>query len=66
MSGTKKIKDFFIDEKIPLAKRDKIPVFTTSDHEIFSLGSLRIDDRYKVTDKTTNIIMVEIKDLKED
>ncbi|MGM0501306.1 MAG: tRNA lysidine(34) synthetase TilS [Bacillota bacterium] len=66
MSGTKKVKDFLIDEKIPLFKRDQIPVFTTAKQNIFYLGKLRIDDKYKVTNQTENILMIEIIELEED
>ena len=66
MSGTKKVKDFFIDHKVPLVKRDRIPVFTTNDENIFCLGKLRIDDNYKVTDQTEKILMIETSNLEED
>lgn len=32
--GTKKLKDFFIDRKIPLSERDRIPILVTKDGEI--------------------------------
>ncbi|MBM7557172.1 tRNA lysidine(34) synthetase TilS [Halanaerobacter jeridensis] len=66
MSGTKKLKDFFIDEKIKRNKRDKIPIFTTATGDIFWVSQLRIDEKYKVTNKTDEILMIEIKNLKED
>ncbi len=46
MGNFKKVKDFFIDEKVPLFLRNKIPVFT-SENEIIWLGGMRIDDRFK-------------------
>ncbi len=60
MKGSKKIKDFMIDEKISLSKRDKVPIFTTLDDEIFWLGGLRVDDRFKVTSQTEKILMIQI------
>ena len=30
MSGTKKLKDFMIDEKIPNSQRDSVPLIVTS------------------------------------
>ena len=66
MSGTKKIKDFFIDQKIARDKRDEIPIFTSETGEIFWVSQLRIDEKYKVTNQTDEILMIEIKNLKED
>ncbi len=62
LDGSKKIKDFLIDEKVPAFKRDKIPIFTTLDDEIFWVGGYRIDDRFKITDETENILVIEIID----
>jgi tRNA(Ile)-lysidine synthase len=41
MNGSKKVKDIFIDEKIPRAKRDKWPVITDANHEIIWLPGLK-------------------------
>ena len=46
MKGVKKLKDFFIDEKIPRFLRKKVPVFETRDGIIW-LGGLRMDNRFK-------------------
>jgi tRNA(Ile)-lysidine synthase len=60
MKGSKKVKDFLIDEKIPINKRDKVPIFTTLDGDIFWVGGLRVDDRFKITDETEKILIIEI------
>lgn len=60
LNGSKKIKDFLIDEKVPVFKRDKIPIFTTLNDEIFWIGGYRIDDRFKITDNTEKILIIEI------
>ena len=46
MRGAKKLKDFFIDEKIPRFLRKKVPVFETRDGIIW-LGGLRTDNRFR-------------------
>ena len=46
MRGAKKLKDFFIDEKIPRFLRKKVPVFETRDGIIW-VGGLRTDNRFK-------------------
>ncbi len=66
LSGSKKVKDFLIDEKVPRWKRNQIPIFVTPDGEIFWVGTLRIDDRFKVTNSTEQILAIEINNLKEE
>jgi len=56
----KKLKDFFIDEKLPLEERDLVPILTSSDDIIWVIG-YRIDDRYKVMPSTKNVLRVLVK-----
>lgn len=60
MQGSKKLKDFLIDEKVPRKERDYLPVFTTSKGDIFAVGDLRIDDKFKITNQTEKILVLEI------
>ena len=46
MKGAKKLKNFFIDEKIPRFLRKKVPVFETRDGIIW-VGGLRTDNRFR-------------------
>lgn len=62
MKGKKKIKDFFIDEKIPRDKRDKIPLIVDEEDVLWVVG-YRISDKYKITDDTERVL--EIKALFE-
>lgn len=57
--GTKKLKDFFIDEKVPLERRYKIPVLVSKDKIVWVAG-YRIDDRFKVTDDTEHVLMLKV------
>ncbi|MEQ9619273.1 MAG: tRNA lysidine(34) synthetase TilS [Deltaproteobacteria bacterium] len=50
MKNRKKLKNYFIDCKIPRFLRYRIPVFT-SNGEIMWLGGLRIDERFKLKNK---------------
>lgn len=61
MKGKKKLKDFFIDEKIPVFLRDEIPVFLADD-EIFCVGQMRVSENYKADKNTTSILKIEISD----
>ncbi len=65
VSGFKKLKDFFIDEKVPRYERDKILIFE-DDEKIIWVGGMRIDNRVAI-DKatTTNILRIEIEELSE-
>lgn len=60
MKGHKKIKDFFIDLKVPLNDRRSTPLLVHDD-EIFWVCGYRIDDRYKVTPDTKTILKCKIK-----
>ena len=59
MSGMKKLKNFFIDEKVPRASRDSIPVLTDAGNIIWVVGR-RIDDRFKITADTKTQLTVII------
>jgi tRNA(Ile)-lysidine synthase len=50
MKTRKKIKDLFIDEKIPRFLRSRIPIFL-SKGQIMWVGGLRMDERFKVRKK---------------
>ncbi len=64
MDGHKKIKDFFIDKKVPDYMRDKIPiVFDEKDNLIWVCG-YRLDERFKLEKDSKKTIL--IKYYKED
>jgi tRNA(Ile)-lysidine synthase len=57
MSGSVKLKDYFISRKIPLQKRRSLPLLLSNNDIIWIIGE-RIDDRFKVTDKTRRFLAV--------
>jgi tRNA(Ile)-lysidine synthase len=59
MMGTKKLQDFFIDEKIPLEEREKIPLLESGGRIIWVAG-WRLDEHAKVTEKTQKIVRFEL------
>ncbi len=59
MSGTKKLKDFFIDEKIPGASRNSVPILTDENDILWIIGC-RIDDRFKITADTKTMFTVTV------
>jgi tRNA(Ile)-lysidine synthase len=63
LSGTKKLKDYLIEQKIPSRQRDLVPVVVDGQGILWLAGLGRIADRVKITAKTKNIL--EIRILKE-
>jgi tRNA(Ile)-lysidine synthase len=59
MKGHKKVKDLFIDLKIPSEIRALTPIVTTQNDPVWICG-YRIDDRFKVTPVTERILKVTI------
>lgn len=55
LKGTKKLHDIFIDEKVPISKRDKIPLILAQSKIAWVVG-FRIDDEFKVTEKTRQVL----------
>ena len=60
MAGTKKLKDFFIDQKVPRNKRDLVPI-VRSGRDIIWIAGYRIDEKYKVTADTRKVLELEFR-----
>lgn len=54
--GRKKVKDFFIDEKIPLSQRDAIPIVADAKGMIIWVAGLRMAHGVKITPSTQRIL----------
>ncbi|MFW6308580.1 MAG: tRNA lysidine(34) synthetase TilS [bacterium] len=65
MKGRKKVKDFFIDEKIPVHKRDLIPLVVDDKGEIVWIAGLRMNENFKVKKKTEQLIRLELRKVNE-
>lgn len=61
---TKKIKNVFIDEKIPKNDRDKIPLLCTGDEVVAIVGS-RVSEKYKVTKDTERALVIRYGTVEE-
>ncbi len=59
MIGFKKISDYFIDIKIDKKSKELIPVLLTGDN-IAAIPGFRIDERFKVTNNTKNILEISL------
>lgn len=58
-NGSKKLKKFYIDEKIPQHKRDSWPIITDGQEVVWVLDS-RLNVNYFVTDQTVNILEIRV------
>ncbi|MHA6252888.1 tRNA lysidine(34) synthetase TilS [Oceanobacillus sp. CAU 1775] len=65
LNGTKKLKDIFIDEKVPLRRRDTWPVLVDSEGRILWLIGLRKGLRKEISNEAFIYIEYEIGSLQE-
>ena len=57
VEGTQKLKDFYIDHKVPRFERARIPLLISGGRIAWVVG-YRIDDRVKITEKTRKCLKV--------
>lgn len=60
MQGMKKVSDFFIDQKIPLHEKENTWLLCSSKKIVWIMGQ-RLDERFKITPKSRQILKIEIK-----
>ena len=59
LKGTKKLQDFFVDQKIPEEERNNIPIVESNGKVVWVAG-FRLDDRAKVTKRTKKVVKLEL------
>lgn len=57
--GTKKLKSFLIDKKIPRRERDFLPVLA-SGNEVFAIAGVEISDKVKIDAEVKSAIKIEV------
>jgi tRNA(Ile)-lysidine synthase len=57
--GTQKLKEFFIDHRVPRFERPNVPLIISAETIVWVVG-YRIDERVKVTDKTKRILKAKV------
>ena len=62
--GEKKLKDYFIDKKIPTSTREQIPLLA-NDTEVFCVLGYEISDKVKITENTSRVFIIEYKHAKK-
>jgi tRNA(Ile)-lysidine synthase len=64
--GRKKLKDYFIDLKIPVEERDRLLLVADGKHIVWILGyGNRISEKYKIRDTTKKILSMILINAKE-
>ena len=59
MTGTKKVKSLFIDEKVPREIRSSVPILTTGNNDIIWVYGTRIAHPYRVTSDTRKVLFIK-------
>ena len=57
--GRKTLKKYLIDEKIPAGERDRLCLLADGSHILWVVGH-RISEAYKVTEKTSRVLKVQV------
>jgi tRNA(Ile)-lysidine synthase len=60
MSGFKKLSDFLIDEKVPVHEKENIWLVCSGQKIVWVAGH-RIDDRFKISSETREVLKIEIE-----
>lgn len=63
--GSKKLKDYFIDHKIPRDKRDHILLIADGSHIMWIMEDNRMSEKYKVSESTKTILEMNIINAEE-
>jgi tRNA(Ile)-lysidine synthase len=61
LKGKKKLSDFFVDQKISVADKEKTWLLLSGDDIVWVIGK-RIDNRYRITTKTQSAFVVTYLD----
>ncbi|MDB4999212.1 MAG: tRNA(Ile)-lysidine synthetase [Mucilaginibacter sp.] len=60
MKTRKKLSDFFINEKIPLNRKNELPILINGNGDIIWIGGYRLSERYKVSENTKKVTIFEL------
>lgn len=60
MSGTRKVHDIFVDEKVPRRLRKQTPIVVAEDGGIAWVAGFRVSEDYKITEGTERAYLLEV------
>jgi tRNA(Ile)-lysidine synthase len=58
--GTQKVKEFFIDHKVPRFERERVPLVVSADGIVWIVGH-RIDERFRITPCTKRVLKIRVE-----
>ena len=61
LGGQKKLQDYFVDKKIPRARRDQVPLVVDETDRIVWVAGHGIDDEFRVTDPTQAVLILRLR-----
>jgi tRNA(Ile)-lysidine synthase len=59
MNGLKKLSDFFIDNKFSIVEKEETWLLASENKVVWIIGH-RIDNRFKITGNTRNILIIKV------
>ncbi len=65
LGGTKKIKDIFIDKKVPQESRGRVPIFHDQEKIIWVAG-YDISEESKISESTKKVVRIIVRPMKKD
>ena len=61
----KKLQDYFVNEKVPKEKRDRVPILTTEGSLVWIIG-YRISSQFKIDENTKTVLQIQLEEMKDD
>ena len=56
MQGSKKVSDYFIQEKLSRFEKETVPILVNGNGELIWIVGMRLDNRFKVTENTKKVL----------
>jgi len=61
VGGRKKLQDYFVDRKVALAHRDRVPLVVDESDRIVWVAGYGIDEAFRVTDPSQSVLLLRLK-----
>jgi tRNA(Ile)-lysidine synthase len=61
VGGRKKLQDYFVDRKVALQKRDRVPLVVDGSDRIVWVAGFGIDEAFRVTDPSQSVLLLRLK-----
>jgi tRNA(Ile)-lysidine synthase len=61
LGGRKKLQDYFVDRKVALGRRDRVPLVVDGSDRIVWVAGFGIDEAFRVTDPSQSVLLLRLK-----